>query len=376
MAKPKPTPAKAPPKKERSYMSQADVPSYSILDALRIPQAIRDNYGNGPAKPLEVAKALDTAPTSSTFKMLTGASIAYGFTEGGWNASQIALTPLASKILKPKAETDTLDGKREALLKPRVIREFLQKYADNAIPREDIALNILEDMGVPKDRTNEILTMILQGASSVGFLEDIKGKKYVNLKGVIPPPADTTDLVEESEELDVPDITTPAKPGTPGTPIVSPIIIKTNDARLGRVFLSHGKNRAFIDPIRQLLTFGNLEAVVSADKSTVSQPVPQKVMDDMRSCGAAIIHVDSERRMMDLDSKEVMVLNENVLIEIGAAMALYGQRFILLVKDGVKLPSNLQGIFEVRYVGDKLDADETIRLMHSINDMKTKPLPG
>jgi predicted nucleotide-binding protein len=75
-----------------------------------------------------------------------------------------------------------------------------------------------------------------------------------------------------------------------------------------------------------------------------------------------------------LESKEVVALNENVLIEIGAAMALYGERFILLVKDGVKLPSNLQGMYEVRYAAEKLDGNETIKLMSSINDMKTKRL--
>jgi predicted nucleotide-binding protein len=112
-----------------------------------------------------------------------------------------------------------------------------------------------------------------------------------------------------------------------------------------------------------------------SETSTVSQPVTQKVMNDMRSCGAAIIHVDSERKLMDVEAKEVFALNENVLIEIGAAMALYGERYILLVRDGVKLPSNLQGLFEVRYSGDKLDGDATIRLMNSINDMKTKALP-
>jgi hypothetical protein len=30
----------------------------------------------------------------------------------------------------------------------------------------------------------------------------------------------------------------------------------------------------------------------------------------------------------------------------------------------------------VRYAGDKLDGNETIKLMGSINDMKTKPLPS
>jgi predicted nucleotide-binding protein len=48
----------------------------------------------------------------------------------------------------------------------------------------------------------------------------------------------------------------------------------------------------------------------------------------------------------------VIAINPNVLMEIGAAMALYERRFILLVRQGVKLPSNLQGLYEVRYSGD------------------------
>ena len=84
-------------KKERSYLSQGDVPSCSVEKALTIAQAIIDNYGNGPAAPLDVAQVLQVAPYNTDFKMLTGASMAYGFTEGGWNAAQIALTPLAIK---------------------------------------------------------------------------------------------------------------------------------------------------------------------------------------------------------------------------------------------------------------------------------------
>ena len=56
-------------------------------------------------------------------------------------------------------------------------------------------------------------------------------------------------------------------------------------------------------------------------------------------------------------------------------MALYGRRFILLVRDGVKLPSNLQGLYEVRYQSDTLDGDTTIRLLESINEMKRTPGP-
>ena len=41
-----------------------------------------------------------------------------------------------------------------------------------------------------------------------------------------------------------------------------------------------------------------------------------------------------------------------------------------------KLPSNLQGLFEVRYVGDTLDADATIRLLEAMKDIKNQPLPS
>jgi hypothetical protein len=370
MAKPKPA-----PKKERAYLSQSDVPVYSLEKALKIPKAITDNYGKGPTKPLDVAKALDVAPQNTDFKMLTGASIAYGLTEGGWNAAQIALTPLALKILKPKSEEEPLAAKREAVLKPRVVREFLTRYNDSPIPRDDIAQNVLEDLGVPRSRAADALKMIMEGAEAVGFITEIRQKKYVNLQGVDPPPTTGEAIPDKDDPQPEPE---PGDEKTPlGEPDIPPIITSPQvEPRLGKVFISHGKNKAFIDPIKALLKFGQLEAVVSVERSTASQPVTQKVMKDMRSCGAAIIHVDSERRLMDPDAKEVIALNENVLIEIGAAMALYGERFILLVKEGVTLPSNLQGMFEVRYSGDALDGDATIRLMSSINDMKTKPLPS
>jgi predicted nucleotide-binding protein len=142
-----------------------------------------------------------------------------------------------------------------------------------------------------------------------------------------------------------------------------------------RVFLTHGKNKSLLGTLRELLAFGEFEAVISVERETVSQPVPDKVMEDMRKCAAAIIHVDAEKETHEGEGAAQFILNPNVLIEIGAAMGLYGRRFILLVREGVKLPSNLQGLYEVRYQGDKLDSDATIKLLKAINDIKNHPLP-
>jgi predicted nucleotide-binding protein len=60
-----------------------------------------------------------------------------------------------------------------------------------------------------------------------------------------------------------------------------------------------------------------------------------------------------------------------VLIEIGAAMMRYGRNFILLVEEGTQLPSNLQGLYEVRYKGDELDYPSTMKLLKAFNEFKS-----
>jgi predicted nucleotide-binding protein len=365
------------PEKGRTYISQADIPSSSIERATKVPAAIGDNYGFKPSTPLQVAKALEVQPTSSGFKMLTGAAIAYGLTTGGYNADTIAITPLGMRIVRPTAEGDDLAAKREALLRPRVIREFLKKYDGAPIPKEAIAQNVLMEMGVPQDRTNEVLKLILDGANSVGFLQEIKDRKYVDLSNAAMPQPNEKEGDEEQPDEEDGLSKAPAAVNRDAVDkrLTTPTISKEAGGRLRKVFITHGKNRALIEPIKKLLAFGELEAVVSVQTQTVSQPVPGKVMEEMRSCGSAIIHVEDERHLADKDGNQHVVLNDNVLIEIGAAMALFGQRFVLVVKEGVKLPSNLQGLLVLFYKGETLDMEETVKLLEAINDIKKRPLP-
>ena len=285
--------------------------------------------------------------------------------------------PLAKRILTPTVEGDDVQAKREAFLKPRVIGLFMTKYDAAKLPRRDIAENVLKEMGVPKDVAKRTFDLIFESAKSLGLLTEINGSKYINLQGVaqavtevakeeeVNNPSPEGKVLEQSQEP----LKQPAMPlqGTPGTARM--------DFRKKRVFITHGKDKAFLEPIKKLLGFGELEPVISIEKQTVSLSVPDKVMNDMRSCGAAIIHVDAEMQLIDKEAKEHVILNSNVLIEIGAAMALFGKRFILLVREGVKLPSNLQGLYEVRYSGDALDGNATIKLLESINDIKNHPLP-
>ncbi len=385
--------APASPAPKRAYVRQSDVPLTSLEYALRMPQAILDHYAGKPVSPLQLAKALEMDPKGSQIRVLSGAAIAFGLVEGGAQATSISVTALARRILRPRTEGEDIQAKREAVLLPRVFGDFLRQYDGNAFPRQDIALNVLEDMGVPREKTAEVLERIDSSARSVGFIEEIKGKTYVTLQGTA-----SVEPVGEPELSETPTQNEPSQIAPQHAPTVGhsapaearvtvpPPAIEprgaaltaaiADDQRRRRVFITHGKNRDLVDPIRKLLEYGELEPVVSVERQSVSKPVPEKVMDDMRASGAAIIHVDADRTIIDKEGNEHVLLNPNVLIEIGAAMAFYGRRFILLVRDGVKLPSNLQGLYEVRYSGDNLDAHATIKLLEAIKDIKNYALPN
>ena len=134
---------------------------------------------------------------------------------------------------------------------------------------------------------------------SLGFTEEIKGKTYISATTVEsatedegePPPSEDGD----DSRRKISDGIAPADlDSTPHeTPFVPPSVNR-------RVFITHGKNKAFLDPLKKLLGFGELEPVVAAERQSVSQPVPDKVMSDMRGCGTAIIHVDDEQKLMEL----------------------------------------------------------------------------
>lgn len=354
---------------KRHYLSQGDVPAYSLTQVLKIAQAISDNYGKNPTKPLRVAEALGLSPGSSYFRTLCGASIAYGLTEGGYNTELIAITPLARRIVAPTREGDDLAAKKEALLRPRVVRDFLTRYNESRLPAENIAKNVLDEMGVPANRTSDVYKLIVEGARELGLLREVKGQAYIDMDSV-------------NAGLAAAIATGGSPPESPsGEDQIAATIEKDTGAaasngtertrrRSGRVFITHGRNKEIVGQLKDLLTFGGFTPVVAIEQETVSKPVPDKVLDDMRSCDAAIIHVGTDLRLLDDAGKEHKMLNQNVLIEIGAAMALYGRKFILLVEKGATLPSNLQGLYEVRYEGDKLDYESTMKLLKAFNDFR------
>ena len=361
---------------KRVYFKQADFPQTTLQQAQRIASAIVDNFAGDSGSPPDVALALGISPTSSGWQTLAGASIAYGLTDGGIAASVIKLTPLGRKLVAPEAEGEDVIARREAILKPRILREFFEKYRRAKLPNDIIGANVLKSLGLPSDRVETALETIKANGLYAGIIRETPTGPFINLDSPsVPSPTATSELGDATSSSQLRDTAIDLAEGVPAGPspapqTQAPITPSAFDAKTNRVFISHGKQRAIVAQIKELLTFGSFEPVVSVERESTAIPVPEKVFEDMRSCGAGVLHVGAEGKYLDKDGNEHAKLNDNVLIEIGAAMALYGKRVVLLVEKGVVLPSNLQGLYRCEFEGDKLDYDSTMKLLKTFSQFR------
>ena len=369
---PKSAVSKKPIPGKRTYYKQSDFPLTSLQQAQKIASAIVDNFAGDGGSPPDVALALGISPTSSGWQALTGAAIAYGLIDGGWNAGTMKLTPLGRKLVAPEAEGEDLTARREAVLKPRLLHDFFEKYRRAKFPNDVIAGNVLKAMSLPPERTDTALEIIKENGRYAGIIRETPTGPFINLDSPgVPAPAATPEFPEQGV-LDAAEAGGPEEPAklTPTPPAITPQAIVALAAKANRVFISHGKQKAIVAQIKELLAFGSFDPVVSVEREATAIPVPEKVFEDMRSCSAGVIHVGAEGKYLDKDGNELTKLNDNVLIEIGAAMALYGKKVILLVERGVPLPSNLQGLYRCDFEGDKLEYDSTMKLLKTFSQFR------
>lgn len=371
-SRPRPKTNQSVAEKKRAYFKQADFPQTDLQQAQRIAAAIVDSYGGTEASPPDIALAIDVSPTSSAWPHLAGSSIAYGLTEGGVNASAIRLTDLGRRLVEPQEEGEDIAARREAILQPSIQRDFFKKYHRSKLPSDIIASNVLKGMGLPASRLESAVEIIKTNGKYAGIIKETKTGPFVHLDSPnIPPPTVTSSLStkDENDPDDTPDTTEVAAGASAASPDQR-TSDSIDDEKSSRVFITHGKQRAIVEQIKELLAFGKFDPIVSVERESTAIPVPEKVFEDMRACSAGVIHVGAEGEYLDSNGEQHTKINDNVLIEIGAAMALYGKRIVLLVEKGVVLPSNLQGLYRCEFDGDQLDYDATMKLLKTFSQFR------
>jgi len=357
---------------KRSRISQADIPAISIEKALRVPRAIADNYASHPTRPIDVASALDVQPSSGGFRTECGAAIGYGLTEGGPNAPEISLTAVGKRILTPTELDDDRIALREAALKPTVASQFYGKYDGAPLPPKNIAQNVLATFSVPVDRTSDVFDLLIENARFVGLLKQIKDKEYIDIGGPLltsPAPVATSEPSDENTDPsglyvgDAEPQTTPPVNHRGGATSSEP---KTHK---NAIFVGHGGNRLPVDQLVKILNEYGIPHKVAVDEPNRARPIPQKVAEIMRECGAAILVFTADKEYFDREGDPIWRPSENVSHELGAASVLYGERIVVFKEKGIELPSNFSSVGYIEFEKNKL-SDKGIDLFRELVSMK------
>lgn len=178
-----------------------------------------------------------------------------------------------------------------------------------------------------------------------------------------------TDVAEDPEDSDVDDaegLIEPEKPSQAPAESTDPMPPPA-PAEI-RAFISHGKNMEIVEQVQTMLELADIESEVAEEEETTAIPVPDKVFDAMRRCNRGIIVCSVEESSRDGDGN--YMLNDNVLIEIGAAFVLYEKRVVLLWDKRLPVPSNLQGLYRCEFEGDDLSWGAGTKLMKAIRGFK------
>lgn len=136
-----------------------------------------------------------------------------------------------------------------------------------------------------------------------------------------------------------------------------------------RVFISHGSNMDLVAQVQTMLEIADIPNEVAVKEESSAIPVPEKVFGAMRRCSAGIIVVSVDETRKNKD--DAYTINENVLIEIGAAFVLYDKRVVLVWDKRLAVPSNLQGLYRCEFEGNEMSWSAGMKLMKAIGKFKT-----
>jgi hypothetical protein len=198
-------------------------------------------------------------------------------------------------------------------------------------------------------------------------------KQYIEAGPSTPPWTATSDetlakteVITDPDKLAEVNVSRLTPPAVPEPSPVTPTSTKAADIRC---FISHGSNMDLVDQVQTMLGLADIQSEVAVKEETSAIPVPEKVFSAMRRCSTGIIVVSVDETRKDKDGK--FTINENVLIEIGAAFVLYDKRVGLLWDKRLNVPSNLQGLYRCEFEGNELSWSAGMKLMKAIRGFKT-----
>ncbi|MBL4636317.1 MAG: hypothetical protein JKY56_20825 [Kofleriaceae bacterium] len=187
-------------KKSDPQVSTSDLPRITLDDALQIPRIIHGNYAGKTASWDELAKGLGLGASNSRTKYLIWGACAYGVAEK-LEDKEYRLTETGRKIVAPTFSGEESEGRRKAVLTPRILSQFFSDYNGHPLPNEQHFPNVLESKyGVPRKRTEEAEKLIRENGKSAGVIVEQAGQPpSIRLEGLSAAPPTSIEDGETEE---------------------------------------------------------------------------------------------------------------------------------------------------------------------------------
>jgi predicted nucleotide-binding protein len=122
------------------------------------------------------------------------------------------------------------------------------------------------------------------------------------------------------------------------------------------LFVGHGKKRGPLEKVEKFLIKYGIPHKIAIDEPHLGRPIPTKVKEIMKECGAAILIFTKDELFLDGDHNEVWRPSENVVYELGAASLLYDDRIVIFTESGIHFPMNFESIGQIAFEEDQIEA--------------------
>jgi hypothetical protein len=152
-------------------ISSKDLPKKTLEDALKVAQAIKDNYGKQ-ATWQDIASAMGFSPNNPNNQYYLWSATAYGIIDKDAD-DNYKITETGRKILAATYDGEDREGAVKAISNPIILGRFYSDYSASQLPSGDIFKNVLEQKyGIPKSRVDETINLILANARFAKLLEE------------------------------------------------------------------------------------------------------------------------------------------------------------------------------------------------------------
>jgi Predicted nucleotide-binding protein containing TIR-like domain len=331
-------------------------PPLRLGAALRVPRAIADQASGMRVSRLTLAELLGTTPGSSVFTQLVASSRFYGLTTGGINSHEYGLTDLGEQVTGHDEAVQTA-GLKAAVMMVEPFKTFFDAFASKKVPGGTPAKEFLvKRAAVPEAHAEACLAHILDDAQTAGLTRTLHGAQWVDLEGTPSPrPEDGTDPSENGETAELVDGVEPL--GGDESEKITPEPPKPPEepARPRAIFVAGRKGKS-LDQLLKILDEYKLPYLLAEDEPHSARPISSKVADTMRQCGAAIIVFTPDEELRDLDGNPVWRPSQNVIHELGASGAAYGNQIVIFREERVTLAANYSDIGHIVFKDGELNA--------------------